>query len=434
MRNLSIIFITACLMLFIFSAELQASNLPRSREGTLIESASPTEVMVQAGGIGYWKKGDSKKKDIDKTLSKTAEEDARRAAVYFVLFGGSDPLLSNDKERKAFEPYQEAFFDLKNITKYIAWEGDELVSRVKKPIKKNKEYELHIQKVFKVNKQLISDYLNGINILPSRATLTEELGMPMIMVIPVVKKGENPIDVLKTNANLSHGAKAIESYLTARQYDVVVPEQQADLSALTSAQLSLKDVEEDYSYQLALSIGSDVYITYEVNITADKFNTKKASASVRAYETTTARLLGTETGYSPSANTADMVLIENAINDAIDKVLSRIMDYWKEDMSRGVQYKLIVSLSTDFDEDQAEEISFVFTDILEKVTKNKKFKENIVTKQTLDYLLWCDPASYPQTTKLYRAIKEYFEEDYTEGILRKVNINRKLVLLEVKAE
>ncbi|NQU05482.1 MAG: hypothetical protein HQ568_05255, partial [Calditrichaeota bacterium] len=425
MRKLTTLTIVTSLFLLTLASDTEATNLPRSKEGTLIESVSPTEVMVQAGGIGYWKKGDSKKKDIEKTLSKTANEDARKAAVYFILFGGTDPLLSNDNERKSFEPYQEAFFELNNISKYIAWEGDELVSRVKKAIKKNKEYELHIQKVFKVNKQLISDYLNGINILPSRETLTEELGMPMIMVIPAVKKGENPIDMLMSNPNLSHGAKVIESYLTARQYDVVVPEQQVDLSTLTSAQQSLKDVEEDYSYQLALSIGSDVYITYEVTISDDKYNTKKASASVRAYETTTARLLGTETGYSPSANTADMVLIENAINDAIDKVLSRITDYWKADMIRGVQYKLIISLSTDFDEDQAEEISFVFTDILEQVTKNKKFKENIVTDQTLDYLLWCDPAKYAQTTKLYRAIKNHFKEEYAEGTLKKVNINRK---------
>jgi hypothetical protein len=434
MKKIALLILVVSLLLLTMTPDITASNLPRSREGTLIESSSPTEVMVQAGGIGYWKKGDSKKKDLDKTLAKTAEDDARKAAVYFVLFGGTDPLLSNDNERKAFEPYQEAFFDLKNITKYIAWEGDELISRTKKPIKKDKEYELHIQKVFKINKQLISDYLNSINILPARETLTEALGMPMIMVIPAVKKGENPIDVLMNNPNLSHGAKAIESYLTARQYDVVVPEQQANLSTLTSAQLSLKDVEEDYSYQLALSIGSDVYITYEVTITADKFNTKKASASVRAYETTTARLLGTETGYSPSANTADMVLIENAINDAIDKVLSRIMDYWKEDMTRGVQYKLIVSLSNDFDEDQAEEISFIFTDILTQITKNKKFKENIVTKQTLDYLLWCDPANYPQTTKLYRDLKSKFSEEYAEGVLKQVNINRKLVLLKVDVE
>lgn len=230
---------------------------------------------------------------------------------------------------------------------------------------------------------------------------------------------------------MKHAGNVIESYLTARQYDVVVPEQQLDLADLAKAQQSLKDVQEDYSYQLALSIGSDVYITYEVNIQEDKLNTRKAVVSVRAYETTTARLLGTETGYSPSAQSAPMVLIENAINDAIDKVLSRIMDYWKDDLTRGIQYKLIINISTEFDEDQAEEISFVFMDLLEELTRKGKYKENIVTSQTLDYLLWCDPAEYDRSTKLYRRIKQKFEDDFDEGELKRVNINRKMVLLEI---
>lgn len=413
---------------------VSASNLPVSKEGTLIESTSPSEVMVRAGGIGYWNKGDSKKNDIDKTLTMRAEDDARKAAVYFVLFGGSDPLLSKDSEKQSFAPVQEKFFEMDNIRRFIAWEGDEFLSRTKKPIERNKKYELHIEKAYKVNKQLVQDWLNSNGILPSRDALTEMLGMPFIMVIPAAGKGANPIDLLMTNPNLSHAAKVIESYLTARKYDVVVPEQQLDLSALSIAQQSLKDIEEDMSYKLALSIGSDVYITYEVNIQDDKMGTKKAIVNVRAYETTTARLLGTETGYSPSASVAPMVLIENAINDGIDKVLNRIMNYWKDDMTRGVQYKVIVSIPTSYDADAAEEIAFAFSDVLAKVAKNKQFKENIVTDQTLDYLLWADPDKYSQSTKLYRDLKELFSEGFGDGTLKKVNINRKLILLEVANE
>ncbi len=426
------IFTVLCSILTVSLAE--DSNLPRSREGTLIESSSPTEVLVRAGGIGYWEKGMSKKKDIDKTLLKSAEEDGRKAAVYFILFGGTDPLLSNEAERKNFVPYQDKFFTSDNIRKYIAWEGEEFIKRVKKPIVKNRKYELHIEKAYKVNKQLIEDYLNSIGVLPARAAVAEALGMPIIMVIPAAKKGENPIDLLQSNENLSHAAKVIESYLTARQYDVVVPEQQLDLSALALAQQSLEDVEEDYSYQLALSIGSDVYITYEVSIEEDRLNTRKAVVSVRAYETTTARLLGTETGYSPSAASAPKVLIENAINDAIDKALSRIMDYWKEDLDRGIQYKLIISIPPDFDKDQSEEISFAFMNLLEKITRKGRFKENIITDRTLDYLIWCDPAQYDKSTRLYMKIKRGFSDNFAGGTVKKVNINRKMLLLQVVAE
>ncbi len=414
------------------SIDANAGNLPRSREATLIEATSPSEVLVRATGIGYWEKGMSKYKNMDNFLTNAAENDARKAALYFVLYGGSDPMLKTDAQRAAFSKIEDSFFSLDNIRKFIAWEGTEFLSRVKKPIKKKKEYELHIEKAFKINVRMLEEELVKQGALTARTELAEAVGLPFIMVVPAVKKGQNPIDVLKSNANLSHAAKVIESHLTAAQYDVVVPEQQVEVNELVSAQQMLSGVEEDYSYQLALSVGSDVYISYEVNIDKDEYNTKKAIANVRAYETTTARLLGAETGYSPTAAVAEMVLIENAVNDAIDKVLSRINAYWNEDISRGIQYKLIVSISDDFDKDEAEEISFIFLDILDSVTKGKNYKENIVTKGTLDYLLWCDPAEYDKSTKLYRDIKKAFKDEFEDGDLQQVNINRKLMLLKIE--
>lgn len=411
-----------------------ASNLPRSRQGTLIESTSATEVMVRSGGIGYWEKGMLKKKDIDKTLTVSAELDARRAALYFVLYGGTDPLLKTTDEKNSFEKIQEDFFDASSVNKYIAWEDQGFVSRVKKPIQKKKKYELHVEKVFKVNKKMIVDELINRSIIIDQKDLAELMGLPFIMVLPSVKKGENPIDALRNDPQKAHAASAIESFLTARQYDILVPEQQAELNTLTAAQLAIGDLAEDYSYQLALSIGSDVYITYTVNLENDRHGTKKASVSVRAFETTTARLLGTETGYSPSSSEAPMALIESAVNDGIGKVLSRITAYWQDDFMRGIQFKLNVSISSNFSADQSEEISFVFSDMLEEFTKNKKYKENIVTAQTLDYLLWCDPDRFDKPTKLYRQIKKSFSSDFVDGTLNKVNINRKLLVLKIEPQ
>ena len=101
---------------------------------------------------------------------------------------------------------------------------------------------------------------------------------------------------------------------------------------------------------------------------------------------------------------------------------------------RGIQYKLIVSISENFSADQSEEISFVFSDMLEEFTKNKKYKENIVTAQTLDYLLWCDPDRFDKPTKLYRQIKKSFKNNFVDGSLNKVNINRKLLVLKIDTE
>lgn len=409
----------------------EAYSQPRSQKATLIESVSPTEVLVRASGVGYWESGKSKKKDMDNYLFQEALQDARRAAVWFVLMGGTDPLLVKPEERAAFKPFESEFYAPENVSRFIAWEGTDVLQRVKREIRKGKEYELTIEKAFKVNKQAIQDWLVSKGVIKPREEITEALGNPFIMVLPAVGKGVNPLEVLVQNPQLSHAAKAIESYLTQRRYDVIVPEQQAVLENLTSAQQMIKGLEEDPSYALALSIGSDVYITYEVKIEPGAYNTRKASVSVRAYETTTARLLGTETGYSPTAQASEMALIENAVNDAIDKVLSRINAYWKEDLSRGVQYKVVVSVEGASTHEVAEEVQMAFLDLWDKLTRNRRYKENIVTHQVLDYNIWCDPGEYRQPLRLYRAMKEALERSHPQMKLSQVNLNRKLLLLKV---
>ena len=130
--------------------EIDGSNKPRSKQGTLIESANPMELMVYAGGTGIWEKGDSKSRDRENYLLKSAEDDARRTAVYFVILGGTTPLLTQAEEKLAFSEIQEPFFELENLRKFITWEGTELLKRTKREIKKKKKYELLIEKAFKL--------------------------------------------------------------------------------------------------------------------------------------------------------------------------------------------------------------------------------------------------------------------------------------------
>jgi len=72
-------------------------------------------------------------------------------------------------------------------------------------------------------------------------------------------------------------------------------------------------------------------------------------------------------------------------------------------------------------------------DAVEEIAK--KSKENIATNQTLDYLLWCDPQKYDKSSKVYRKLKKQFnnfvEEEGVDATLRKINVNRKMILLKV---
>lgn len=403
-------------------------NLPESREATLLESTSPTEVMVRATGYGHHDPKGLFKKPDPQVMNKRAEVDAMKTAVYFLLFNSNTPILQTAAEKQAFLGVQSSFFQTDHVKKFISWESPSYLNRVKV-----NDTTVKIEKSFKINKRAITDELTAQGVLTPREDITEQLGLPYIMVLPDVQSDKSPLELLATNPQLKKGAEVIESYLTSRQYDVLVPEQVQANTAMQQTAQFMSGMQDDFSYQLALSIGSDIYITYTINIDHRKIgNTKvaKASAGVRAYETTTARLLGTETGYSGERPGSEMVLIEEAINNAIDPVLSKINAYWKDDLNRGIQYKLVISLGSGFDNNTAEDIAWGMGDILQQITKD--YKENIISEKTLDYLIWCDPSAYRRSSNVYRSIKEGYQNEALPGELDRETINRKLLLLSIK--
>jgi hypothetical protein len=403
-----------CLIFIVLFSTVSNSqkNLPISREATFLESYSPTEVTIRASGIGK--------------NNAQAELDGRRSAVYFVLIGSTDPILQTNEERMAFEKIQDEIFDENNIKRYISFETTEYEQRVKLS-----DGRVKITKVYRVNKKLLTDDLIARNVIKPKEEITEAIGLPFIMVVPEAPKGVSPVDLLRSDRLLKKGAEVIESYLTARKYDVQVPEQMETLSELAQAQAGLKGVEEDYAYQLALAIGSDVYITYNVKVEKRYVGSteyRKAVVAARAYETTTARLLGTETGYSGEYAVPEEAVVEEAMNDAIDKVLSRIMAYWKEDLTRGLQFKLIFRITGNFDEDTHDEILLATEQVLKKVCN--RTKQNVVTDQTLDYIVWVNPQKYNSPLALFRDIRSGIESQVPVKV-RRISANRKMLILEI---
>ena len=418
-----------CGLMLIFAIILQttlASNIPRAREAALIEVSSPTEVLVKATGLGVDKKHTRPKAA---TLDKSANDDAAKTAVWFVLLGGSDPLIQTDKEKTGFQKIEESFFSIDNVRKFISWEADYYDKRLKTDGGKS----LKIEKSFKINKALLEEYLVNKSIVVKSADVSVSIGTPTIMVIPESSGDVAPLDLLAQNPDIKKGAEVIEAYLSAKRFSVVVPEQQQVLQELSSTQFALSGADDDYSYLLALSIGSDVYVSYNISITARKIGTsdvKKAVVGCRAYETTTGRLLGAETGYSQERPTAtNAVLIEEAMSDAADKVIGRILNYWKMDIQRGVQYKCIITIGNVFDTEQVEEIIFAVGDACRSIASS--LKENTVAGYTYDISLWVNPEKYPAASDIYRAIKKSYTGD---GIIKRVSVSRKLILLSVEEE
>ena len=413
--------LSACMM-------VGQATLPTSREATFVEANGPAEVMIRAKGIGgvkgIW--GFKEEESV-----KMAETDARKAAVYFVVYGGAglDGLLRSEDDKRKFATMETEFFDETNIQKFIAWEASGFDSRIKMAGGEK----IRIEKQFRVNRKAISDQLVERRIIASVQDITEEIGMPTIMALPEVKPGQNPLDELRSNTVLKQGASAIESHLTSKKYSVIAPDQAEQIFQQQKAQMSLKGHEEDLSYAIALSVGSDVYITY--TITVDKriigsSEVRKASVSVRAYETTTARLLGTETGYSDESAAPATALVEAAVTNALNNVMSRINSYWQDDLKNGLQYKVIVNIVGKFDEDQKYDIEDAVQKMLKKLCS--KTKQNVVSDKTIDYLVWVSNPDMQNPTGFFREMRKEFNANFSAGKLRQVNLNRKLMMVAVE--
>jgi uncharacterized protein (DUF2384 family) len=386
--------------------------IPATGEASFVETYSPAEVVILATGVG--------------SNLNEAEKDARYQAVNYVLLGGTDPLLQTPEEKAKFEMVKNQVLNKDSVMKFISYEDSRYHRRVKTP-----DGRLKITKFMRVNKRMLEEYLVSKEVLKSREEISATIGTPFVMVIPQTTKEESPIDLLNSDYLYKKGAQIIESFLTARKYDVQVPDQTVTINELVGAMAENRGVAEDVSYLYALTVGCDIYITYTIDITSGSYGTKKASVGVRIYETTTGRLLGTETGYSPEVETSsDQVVMESAFNDCMDRVLSRMTAYWKDDIKNGMQYKLIVKFIGTYSRDKIESIQFGISDIVAKIAN--KTKENVFSDKTIDLTVWAKSESYENARKIYQALKEQFETKFPDYKMNQITLNRKLIVVQVK--
>ena len=395
--------------LFTFTiARTPVSNIPLSKQATFVESYSPSEVTIKAVGFG--------RKDRDALI------DLQKSAVYFVLYLGTDPLLRDEAAKNKFDAIAEEFFASQKIFTFISWQADKVISTVKTRLP-NKKKGLKIKKMVRVNKKLLYDELSNKGIISNVNDLAAAIGLPTIMVIPEVKRGQSPLTVFEKNKFATTAAATIESYLTAKKYDVIVPRAAEQINEQTLLQSQIKDVNDDMGYQLALALGSDIYIVFAGEIAGNK-----ASVSVKAYETTTGRLLGTETGYSKDRpGASQQALVEEAIHDAIENVLSRITTYWKDDIKKGLQYKLIFKISATLTPDDMEELQDEISDLIDD--EFDLSKENILSGKTMDYTIWAKKEQFNKASKIYRFFRDTFSSKLK---LKKISINKKLIIIDIQ--
>ena len=120
------------IIIFIFFLYSIFSQSPNSKQALLIETISSSEVMIEATGIynGVGKRDRHKKKDAKKNGLVRALEDAKKTAIYFLLFSGTDPLLKNQEEQNNFQNHESYFYNIKNISNYVTYEDSKLIKKI----------------------------------------------------------------------------------------------------------------------------------------------------------------------------------------------------------------------------------------------------------------------------------------------------------------
>ena len=400
------LFLCLAIAATLVSAKDEKHIRPRGFEASFVESFSPTEVTVKATGVG--------------DRPEMADGDVARVALDFVLFKFTDRLVSVEAEKNGMDPVLDELY--REPRPYLTWVADKVTST-----RKRADGQYEVTRMVRVNKGALTELLVKKGIMASREELAETLGNPVIMVVPDAPKGQSPLEIMDKNRIAQQTSGVIESYLTARQYEVLIPRATDNLNSQVDMLSTVKGVEEDVSYKIALSSGCDIFITYSGQVSATQGG-RKASLVVKAFESTTGRALGTETGYSQvRPNTSDEALSEEATSDAIDKVLQRITNYWKADARKGLQYKVVLKITGKFSESVGEQIRDGLEDLVDKEFPGNK--QNILTSKTMDYTLLAPRSKYKTSSNVSRALRTKLE---IPGVKVKETIrNRKLLLLEV---
>ena len=92
-----------------------------------------------------------------------------------------------------------------------------------------------------------------------------------------------------------------------------------------------------------------------------------------------------------------------------------------------MQYKVMMNLAGDFDEDFIE-------DIHEQITMNipelfQKVIFNVMTEKTVDMTVYANPAEYSDSQAIYSAIRAKLKS--VVGV-KKTNITKKLIFMDLK--
>lgn len=287
---------------------------PVSHEVREVESTSSAETLLRATGKG--------------STVEYAVADAKKAAIWFLMHAGTKPLLKTADERRAVTRVEEQLYS--NVGTYIRH-----TSNIKS--KKKSGNTTIVEVIVKVDVAMLTQFLADNDVIKTSEDVADAIGLPAISIVAA-----------DNNADADIAKNTLGEYLSDRNYEVNVVEQSGKLSRIVG-KLAKLGGNTDPAYAWALEAGSEVYIEVKVNLQEGKVSgvkTKKASVTAKAFETSTARQLGSTTGHSSErAASGHDALIQEASNGVADKLISQIKKKWLKESQKGKWFKLVVFTS-----------------------------------------------------------------------------------------
>ena len=259
----------------------------------------------------------------------------------------------------------------------------------------------------------------------ANASAIQDIGTPIIMVSPNLTLKDGVPDLSSESPYSRTTAEAINGYLTKKNYEVKSVDGQAELSSILQMQSDIANTEDDLSYLASVALDADIYIKYTPEVTNDE-----VSVEVSAYETSTARLLGSQSAVVRNNGHTSKININSNIGAAVRKAMpgleQKILGYWKMDLAKGTQYKVVVNIKGEYSDSQTEDLH----DAIMKGLKSNfsSVKVNVMTAKTLDFVIYANPLQYKDSQEVYSKIRQILKPI---AETKKNNITRKLILMEL---
>jgi hypothetical protein len=289
---------------------------PLSRQVTFVESTTTGETMLRATG-----KGDS---------VASAIADAKKAAVWFVLYAGDRPFLKSPLQQSGSGDFEKRLF--KNVDAFIRYQSELKGKRQIGGV-------LHADILVRLDVGAVGRALAAAGVRPDTGDLLVEVGLPTLAV------------AAKDAAPEARTAVAtMLEYLQDRGFEVY------DLSAARTQnamieRLAALDGVVDPTFGPAINSGSDILIRVGVSVSSDRRHgsrTMKASVSVTASEVASQKLVGSTTGHSPERVVSGAGgVVHEAANDAADKITSQIRSSWIKQQRTGRAFKVVLQTGDD---------------------------------------------------------------------------------------